>query len=365
MNARLIQRPGSLGSFRHSHGDGAASTFVASSLLPDSEAGSPTLAPAMQQDMARVFSQLDLTLLRATVVDLHSLMLHADWSIAEDGSLSGNPSERTLDSVFPGATALVARLADADTDATQVQKLSPRLWAVGWRVDEHNAIIAEAHFGDRRDLLGSIDTALMRLACSASIGASLAAAPAPGAPAGSQALAWPQVDRRKRPPSRRRLGTAVLVLGAGMLSLCLMLLAQAEQMRKLAEATMKHGLATALVTGDYGDLQTALSQFAELGYFQSAAVSNAKGRTVALAGAPEGLRIGDAVRPDYAAVARELPLALGSEALGRLQFVAATQASGASLAVLRALAFLAAVAALAGAALILPWRQLRGLIRSR
>jgi hypothetical protein len=306
-------------------------SFAPSSLLPDQDRLGHSLSPALRQDMARMFRQLGVQQLRASVADTMSMASQVTWSLSDVGQLSVPATERNLDSVFPGASATIAGLAHELTETTQVQKLSPRLWGYAWRVDAQHAIVAEVQYRERRDSVSETDTALVRLVCSAVI---RAAQPAGGPPALGPAhtLVWPAVERRAFVASPRA-SWVTLMLSLLALAACFWLaasgvpkaqralLAQQEQLeraRKTSDATLVSGLSQALTTGDYGDMQAALTSFASLGYFDSAVVTNANGKVVASAGAVPRQRIGDPVNPAYAATARAMGLAAGPEGNARV-----------------------------------------------
>jgi hypothetical protein len=310
---------------------GGSVSFAPSSLLPDQDRLGHSLSPALRQDMARMFRQLGVQQLRASVADTTSMASQIAWSLSDMGQLSVPATERNLDSVFPGASATISGLPHELTETTQVQKLSPRLWGYAWRVDGQHAIVAEVQYRERRDSVSETDTALVRLVCSAVI---RAAQPAGGPPAlgPAHALVWPAVERRAF-VSSPRASWVTLALSLLALAACLWLavvgvpkaqramLAQQEQLervREISDATLVSGLSQALATGDYGDMQSALSSFASLGYFESAVVTNANGKVVATAGAVPRQRIGDPVNAAYAATTRSMGLAAGPEGNARL-----------------------------------------------
>ncbi len=316
-------------------------SFAPSSLLPDQDRLGHSLSPALRQDMARMFRQLGVQQLRASVADTTSMASQVAWSLSDMGQLSVPASERNLDSVFPGASATIAGLGPELTENTQVQKLSPRLWGYAWRVDSQHAIVAEVQYRERRDSINETDTALVRLVCSAVIRAAQPSG-APPVLGPSHTLVWPAVERRAFVASPRATWTT-LVLSLLALAACLwlaafgvpktqrVLLAQQEQLeraQKASDATLVSGLSQALGTGDYGEVQTALTSFAGLGYFDSAVVTNANGKVVASAGAvPRQQRIGDPVNPAYLASTRAMGLAAGPEGNGRL-LLAQAKAAG-------------------------------------
>jgi hypothetical protein len=276
--------------------------FVVSSVLPDSQIGGLHPGAALVSDLARMFRELGVQFLRASVVRMSSMAFQAAWSISDHGEVNEGPADRGLDSVFPGASNTIRQLAQAAADATLVQKLSPRQWAYGWRLDDDNALICEVHYRDRRDSVTDIDSAMVRLVCSASL-----------RPAWTRAIAM------------------MLALGAALLAAWLLWAplpiarealaaqqAQIDRLGKPTDGTLVHGLSVAMATGDYGEVQTELSQFQTLGYFGAAAVVNERGRVVALDGPLAGVRIGEPLALPLAGAPRTLPLALGSQSYGQV-----------------------------------------------
>ena len=345
------------------------------SVPPDSEFAPDTaLSPELVQDMARIFRQLGVLSFRSSVVESHSMSFQATWSISDSGQIGD--SERPADSVFPGAASVVSALADAGPDETVAHKLSPRRWGFAWHFDGPHVVVAEAHFREPRDTLGAADTALVRLVCG--IGIRTAQSEAPGTALSSLSMAWPKTERRARPKQVVwpqlffTLCTVLLTAWLAMAALPRELeaggdrRAELARLHAMADKTMVHGLSIALASGDYGDVQTALSSFHALGYFSSALVTNAKTRIVSLAGEPHGLRIGDPIPADAVRKAQALDLRMGSERLGQLLVTTVGPATedGKQSGVLRLLATLAFVAATASAGLIV-WRLARQRARPR
>lgn len=145
----------------------------------------------------------------------------------------------------------------------------------------------------------------------------------------SETVAWPQTPpvARRRPPIVSALGLALAIV-CTLLSLWVSTVAVPETMasyqadaqrrRTMSDQTMIRDLSMAMASGDYGDVQTALSSFASMGYFESALVSNTRNRVVAQAGSDTGIRIGDETPPDVKKFARIINLSLASEPLGQL-----------------------------------------------
>lgn len=341
-----------------------------SSFLPRSD------EPDAQPEVARMFRQRGLQYVVASQVRIASMQpTRPAWMINEAGEVSDSPDERG--STFAGAATAVRALINAEPDDVRAQRLSPRRWALAWRSGDDDAIVAEAQFRDKRDAIDDVDIAVVRLVCSISAGRDTTAAD-DSTTAGDAARptrdAWPHVDRRKRtPPSRLAWLAAALPIAATLLCGWLLLFAlphaegaaagqqaQIEQLNKTTEATMTAALATVMAGGDYGLAQDELSQFARLGYFQSAVVLNGKGQMVAFAGPVGPMRIGDVAPPTYVEQARARKLSLGSQDYGQLLFVVPTPAAASSTDSAKAAALLATLAC-AAAALLLMWLLRRSL----
>ncbi len=328
--------------------------------------GLPMLAPALAADVARMFRQLGIESVRASVVDLGTMAFLAAWTITDNGDISDENPDRPLDSQFPGAAATIGQLAHSPVDQTVVQRLSPRRWSFAWRIDTLHVVLAEARYRDMRAAVTQVDTALVRLLCDTGIHGHRGSDTAPGnldnTPAWSQSR-----ERRKhrRSPIVHQLSLALMVV-AGALALWLGLVAlpdardaaaqaqaSAARMRSIADSTMVRGLSTALATGDYGEVQNELTSFESLGYFNSAAVVNARGRVVSLSGPAEGLRIGSEVPAEVSSASRSFDLSMGSERYGQLLLLKAAAADGVDsrFMPLRIAALVSAAAALAAALL--------------
>jgi hypothetical protein len=135
--------------------------------------------------------------------------------------------------------------------------------------------------------------------------------------------------------------------------------AEAARLQSQVDGTLTQGLAAALATGDYGQVQEVLSNFAALGYFQDAAVTNASQRIVALAGTVNDLHIGSEVPAEFAASARTFQLVANNERLGRVQFHRTNVEKPATGFVAMQIASGLAFGAAAAAAGVLAWRLLR------
>lgn len=318
---------------------GAPSTNEAYSDGPFDESTpnrSTPLPMTLTQDIARSFRQLGVASFRASVVNVDSMSFQAAWTISEMGEVTDNQVDRPLDSSFPAATAAINLLAHASDDETLLHKLSPRRWGIAWRLDDPNVVLAEAQFHDRRDAISESDKTLLRLVCSAAMRPSGPAA-LPGMVEPGAAMVWPgnEAQPAQAPRLASRLSVVLLACSALMaLWLAAAALpelrrtttvreAQLTKLQGLADKTLVRGIGTAMSTGDYGDVQTALSQYSSLGYFDGAAVVNVRQRVVALSGRTDQLRIGDPVPEDTQRNAQAIELTLGAERLGQLLIVPA------------------------------------------
>lgn len=145
----------------------------------------------------------------------------------------------------------------------------------------------------------------------------------------SETVTWPQIkpSAAKHPPLVSTLGLTLAII-CTLLSLWVASVAvpetlasyqaDAQRRRTMSDQTMVRDLSMAMASGDYGDVQAALSSFASMGYFESALVSNARKRIVAQAGLDTGIRIGDETPPDVKKFARALDLRSSNESQGQL-----------------------------------------------
>jgi hypothetical protein len=294
---------------------------------------STALVAAQVQDTQLVFQQMGLQTLRVSLLKGGSFDAQSSCLIGEQGLVQDADALRPLDSAFPGGAAHLSELMNQPEVFTSVRKLSPRQWQLAWRLEDQQTVMAEAKFHDKRDALSDADTAVLRLVCNSSLrrsrdGTKQNKADEPGL------LVWPQVDRRKAAAPSLPAWLAAALLGltvlccAWLLFVALPQSAQGTQAlqgeyNRLREGTMTRSLSAALATGDYGDVQSALQNCLELAQLESAVVVNDKQRTVAMVGALKNQRIGEAVVPAYAAAAKVLKLATGSQKHGELLYVPA------------------------------------------
>jgi hypothetical protein len=316
-----------------------SSTNEAYSDGPFEDSTNSTMTPlpvTLSQDIARSFRQLGVASFRASVVNVDSMSFQAAWTISESGEVTDNQVDRPLDSSFPAATAAINLLAHASDDETLLHKLSPRRWGIAWRLDDPNVVLAEAQFHDRRDAISESDKTLLRLVCSAAMRPS-GPSTIPGLVEPGAGMVWPGAEAQAVQPPRLVSRLSVVLLACSMLMvlwIAAMALpelrrstaqreAQLAKLQSLADKTLVRGIGTAMSTGDYGDVQTVLSSYSSLGYFDGAAVVNVRQRVVALSGRTDQLRIGDPVPEETQRSAQAIDLALGAERLGQLLIVPA------------------------------------------
>ena len=341
------------------------------------------LASLLARDMALMFSQMGVASVRASVVDMDSMAFQSAWSITEKGEVGEDFLGKGLDSTFPAAMATIAQMGVAPPEQTVVRKLNPRHWAFAWRIDERLVAVAEARYRDQRDMMSPTDTALVRLICDTGIrarqseGDSPRPRPLPASAARDHPhLQWPEVDRRQAPQVAlsTRAGVLLMALSAVLalwLTLwvaprardeALALQAEVQRLQAMGSKSMISTLAASLATGDYGELQATLSNFGALGYFETAVITNARQRVVAVVGSVPDVRIGDGLPPALAKGNAASELALGNERYGQLLTASASvpkTVTGGSRMVLIVTALVGA-SALCGVLLLVLRRGLRG-----
>jgi hypothetical protein len=305
---------------------------AAASSISSGDTGEP-LAPLLSRDVALMFDRLGVQSLRVSVVHLESATHQSQWSIIDQGDASTDPSDRRPGVAFPGAAAMISQLGQMPITHTEVKKLSPRLWAFAWRIDDARGAIASVRYREPHEVHSEADTAFMRLTCDYGIHDALIGTPH----ATTDTLVWPAVERRRGVNSRATWISLLLVAASALLALWLSLAVvpgirddaaalreQAARLHAMADATMRSKLSAVLATGDYGDVQTLLSSFESLGYFQGAAVTNTRQRVIAAAGSIADLRIGDELPQTVVSGASAVDLAQGSQRYGQLLTVGRT-----------------------------------------
>ncbi|MBL8379494.1 MAG: hypothetical protein JNM79_16615 [Burkholderiales bacterium] len=122
------------------------------------------------------------------------------------------------------------------------------------------------------------------------------------------------------------LDVAPRVAGAGAA-----LRAELARTQSVSDALVSNGLAHGLAGGDYGEVQESLTQYQRAGFLTRALVINASGKSVAVVGSLEGLRIGEVVPAQILATGRQINLSAGAQNLGQLLILGAPAAGADSL----------------------------------
>ncbi len=285
---------------------------------------------ALLSDTARMFRQLGVESIRASVVELSTMVLQQAWSISDLGESEDDHRERPLDSTFPGAHALLAEVGKSTSGETTIQKLSPRHWVLAWRLDNLHAVVAEARYREAHGAMGEVHQSLLRLVCNTGIRAKSSTSATLEEEA--DLLVWPMVERRQSPKMMPKRLTALLLCAlSALVAVWLAIvalpgaqevlsaqLAELGRFRSQSDTTMQSGLSAAMATGDYGEVQTALSSFEQLGHVQRAVVTNVRRQNVAMVGINEGLRIGVVMPADAVIGARVMELKMGAQHYGQL-----------------------------------------------
>jgi hypothetical protein len=338
------------------------------------------MVPPLARDVARTVRQLGVQSFRASIVELDSMALQATWGLSEQADPGdGQYGEGRVESAFPGAALTIGQLSQVPSDETIAHRLSPRRWIYAWRVDARtvdaqHAVIAEVRYLDPRTSSSTVDAALVRLICDTGILAGVRAVAPPQSAKQTVDLPLPPLPPAPQARGVPRDARLVLLLTAASMLVGIWLAAygvprarqsmmaeraEAARLQSQVDGTLTQGLAAALATGDYGQVQEVLSNFAALGYFQDAAVTNASQRIVALAGTVNDLHIGSEVLAEFAASARTFQLVANNERLGRVQFHRTNVEKPATGFVAMQVASGLAFGAAAAAAGVLAWRLLR------
>lgn len=352
-----------------------------------------------EDDIAQRFDAFGVQALRASLVDLGSMRCTHAWHITDGGAMVADASENDPDRAFLSAMATIVKLSPAGPEQTHKRELDPLCWAFAWLAEERHVAVVEAQYRVARSDHSDADVALVRQVFDAGLRAALA--PALGAtphddprPSSSTVnLAQPgdptvRAARRARvfgalrsASANRPLGIpswlglsqravlVVLALGLVMAGILFALLHSATSLRAdsaqhqaKADATMRQMVGKALAEGDYGEVQAELASFSSLNYFESALVTNARGRVIAAAGPIQGIRMGDPLAAGVAASARVIELDQGPGPNGKLLVWerAASEAFGLGAKWLTASGILIALGIAAVAAVLLLQRQRRG-----
>ena len=293
--------------------------------------------------------------LRATLVDLGPMRCSHAWRITEAGVMVKESTEHEPDRSFPTAMATIVQLSPVGPAHTHKRELDPLCWAFAWLVGERHVAVVEAQYRMARSDHGDADVAMVRQICDAVVRTPLASAHGAASqcaprPVGSfvemassfrpalaaarlasrpaslpEALTGGSLGRSSWLGLSQRTVWVVLALGlvlAGMLialqQSAKSLRADSAQLQTKADATMKQMVGKALAEGDYGEVQAELASFSSLNYFDSALVTNARGRVIAAIGPIQGIRMGDPLAAAAAGGARVIDLNQGAGLSGKL-----------------------------------------------
>jgi hypothetical protein len=297
-------------------------TEAAPPIGPD---GAPTV-----RDLAETLRSLGIESVRFALVELASGHSEAIWTIDERGAVAKQRAPDRLDTFFPLANAMVSELERMEAWGTAIHRRSPHRRVYAWRVDETGGILAQIHSAAGRSAAAEMDSAIVQLICEIALRAGHAARIA-DAPEASGPV-WPQVDRRAPARLPATVLAALLLVGVATLFSAWTAFAPALKAREdsararqevarlqaMAERTMVRDLSNLLAGGDYGEVQEALSSYAELGYFDGAVIINARRQVVSSAGNVADLPIGGPVPDSFARSARVSELKVGAQRYGEL-----------------------------------------------
>ena len=357
---------------------------------------------SVADDRDPFFDALGVESMRASLIDLESMHCTHAWHVTEAGETIEDPSDSETDRSLPTAMATIVELTPAGMAQTQTRRLDPLSWAFAWLIEGRQVVVVEVLYRMARSDHSAADVARIRQFCDA--GLREAMTPAAGAAldldlrsaSSIGALALPD-DRSEstmipahaskpvaaasaiHPRSARSwLGVpqpvvlTVLALGLLLVGILWALLQSATSLRTesahlqaKADATMKQRVGKALAEGDYGEVQAELAQFAALKYFDSALVTNARGRVIAAVGSVQGMRMGDPLAAGVAVGSRVIELNDTTGRKGQLLVweqtaLAATALGGTGLSRNALLIAAGTTAAAAAAALLWQRRQRRG-----
>lgn len=326
----------------------------------------PTQPPALADGVAFAFGPLGVEEVCASTVDTDSMAFESCWRITEkSGAIQAMPAQGRQGG-FPVAMATIVHLNDMPAEQILTRKLDPCRWVFAWHIDDRRVAVAEAKYRVARNEQTNADGALMRLICDSGIRAGRFAtaeavnddtatakatdsadrADTPDGASRGAAAPAPAISRRGRTPfvrqpshdrglperspaarahtgadlgaprwSGRMLALAVSCVYVGMTALIalshrdtLLLRAEAARLQATADATLRQRIDATFAPGNYAQLQLELDRLAALRHFSGAAVTNARGRTIAMAGEVRNVRMGDPIAKEIAASGRSLPL---------------------------------------------------------
>ncbi|MBV8211294.1 MAG: hypothetical protein JO133_14660 [Burkholderiaceae bacterium] len=295
-------------------------------MIPSTQAVDSARIPAASDeqwslggDFESFFNPLESRKLRTALIDLQSLECRASWSIANRVVVAEDRSECGWHTESPSFPKILERLSKAPIGDVLVRQLGLQRCLYVWRSEPKLMVAAEV------STVGSlpashVEPALVKEVCNIAMStggnAALPREVASAAPSSGDA----------RSPSARRSWVRAGWACAACLVACAVLAGwlfaktdlEMLRIRALMDTAMLRNLSLALAKADYGEVQETLSAYSDSGYFDQAAVSNAKYRVIAIAGDWPNVRIGEPVPGQIARATETLDLRLGSESFGQL-----------------------------------------------
>ena len=279
------------------------------------------------------------------------------WHITEAGPWPEKCISGEFDGGCSTAMATIVHLTHASGEDTVARQIDALRWVYAWRVDDAHVAVAEATYNVPHPELTGADIEWMRTVCEDFVGGPefagqprFAATPlkpsmaaladgidgpttpfltsltspllttAPPAPSTASVLESAFSSSNADQPSRQsaleqpvyRAAVAALMALYVVVALVLYvshrhasaLHGEALLFQSRAEIGMLAQLSDRLSEGDYGEVQSELQSLATRQHFKAAAVSNARGRVVAIVGDVPDVKIGDTLSEPLAKTAR-------------------------------------------------------------
>lgn len=284
-------------------------------------------------DVELAFGPNGLESVRAWVVNTTSMQCDTVWHITEAGQWPETCIGGEIDGGCSTAMATIVHLTHSSGEGTVARQIDALRWVYAWRVDDEHVAVAEATYNVPHPERTGPDIELMRTVCEGFVcGPEVAGRPRFAATPSKPAMATSPggVDgattpclapftatvpesafsslSADRPPRQSALEqpvyrAAVVALMALYAVVALVLYlshrhasalyGEALLFQSRAEIGMLAQLSDRLSGGDYGEVQSELQSFATRQHFKAAAVSNARGRVVAIVGDVPDVKIGD------------------------------------------------------------------------
>ncbi len=287
---------------------------------------------ALNNDLIRAAQDRGIESINAAIVSTKTSTNRPVWLSLTGTNNNYLQADALVNNAIHAAVEALRNLPEADAKLTLVQRLGPYRWLLAWRAGGERALIAEARYREITQQIAPADATLIRLICDASAGVPSVA---------ENAIDFSSLNDsgEKKPPDlksrlsntdSRRLST-ILMLCAAAVAIWLSLFeikkaefevsrlhAQVAEQKRQTELAVTQIAATALATGDYGELQDALSSLSTRGYTDSISVTNTASRVVAFANAKTGVRVGDVISPS--AAHQIVDVAFRDKVLGKIVF---------------------------------------------